>query len=498
MSSRGGTSNNNNSGSNDHHDDDRVDVDDVGNRTAAENRQLRIEDAAAPEQHGDEDFVPYAVGPPTEEQAAFQKRCEASFERNAPELVAAALADDAAPNDPPSENTEGVDALKDLPASLEFHRLMRVNSFRYETGGRVGWIVGCGDNEYGSLGRHMSGTRQNATTGIRLLNPNLFDAHIRQISCGALASAALSVYGVVYTFGVSDHGALGRTFPAHLNPDRKCLWEATPAPLDGAPPGIRQVACGKSFGLGLTENGLVYTWGCKEDNNNQRFKTTPTGSRDGPAGWNETPVQVPGLSNIVQVFTGPDADFCFALALDGTLYSWGTSPGALVDSSSRCCWTCRPHRSLTHTHTHNNTCFSPSSLALSFPRTGFGNCGELGRIFLQDPKSRKPSASFELYTHEVDGEMRIRESVLKEFLVPKPVPLPSKKVISVACGANFAVVVARNDQNFGITYSAGNNRFGQLGKGRASVPAAAHDPDEEANQLDLLPVRCDERDARAK
>lgn len=130
-------------------------------------------------------------------------------------------------------------------------------------------------------------------------------------------------------------------------------------------------------------------------------------------------------------------------------------------------------------------------------RTGFGHCGELARIFINDPKTGKPSASFDLYSYEKDGEKRIRESVLREFLVPKPVPLPSKKVLSVACGENFVLVVARNDDNFGIVYSAGNNAHGQLGNGRAvSAGQAKSDPNAEADQLDLRPVR-DPRDASA-
>jgi alpha-tubulin suppressor-like RCC1 family protein len=97
-----------------------------------------------------------------------------------------------------------------------------------------------------------------------------------------------------------------------------------------------------------------------------------------------------------------------------------------------------------------------------------------------DPNSQTPSADFGLYSYEEDGEKRINESVLKEFLVPKPVPLPSKKVISVACGETFVAVVARNEHNFGVVYTAGNNGFGQLGNGEAS---------KEANQLVLQPVR---------
>jgi hypothetical protein len=114
---------------------------------------------------------------------------------------------------------------------------------------------------------------------------------------------------------------------------------------------------------------------------------------------------------------------------------------------------------------------------------------------MNDPKSQKPSADAGLYTYEKDGEKCIHESVLMEFLVPKPVPLPSKKVISVACGSSTVMVVARNDANFGITYSAGNNTYGQLGNGRAvSTREAEKDPTAEVNQLDLRPVRCDQID----
>jgi hypothetical protein len=325
-------------------DDEDVDEDDDEIPSEAKLQRLIEDDADA--LYGGEGFEPFVVAPPTKEQVAFRKRCQASYELNSEEILDVMA--DIVRNDPPSENdpTEGIEAAKYVPACLEFNRLMTVNSYRYETDDRVGWIMGCGDNESGSLGVHLPGTRQNATTGIRLLNPNLFHAQIRQISCGAMTSAALSVHGVVYTFGPSDNGTLGRTFPPHLSSDHAYLWEATPAPLDNAPSGIRQVACGNLLGLCLTETGLVYAWGCYEDNNNQRFRTTAaTGGNgnDDPAGWNDTPVQVPGLSNILHVYTGPEANFCYALALDGTLYSWGASSGLACDS--RLCWTC-PHSSL--------------------------------------------------------------------------------------------------------------------------------------------------------
>jgi alpha-tubulin suppressor-like RCC1 family protein len=464
---------------------DDEDVDDDDDEIPSEAKLQRLIEDDADALYGGEGFAPFVVKPPTKEQVAFRKRCQASFELNAEEILDVMA--DVVRNDPPSDDTdpaEGIEAAKYVPACLEFNRLMMVNSYRYETDDRVGWIMGCGDNESGSLGVHLPGTRQNATTGIRLLNPNLFDAQIRQISCGAMTSAALSVNGVVYTFGPSDQGTLGRTFPPHLNSDHAYLWEATPAPLDDAPPGIRQVACGNLLGLCLTENGLVYAWGCYEDNNNQRFKTTSAGGNDDPAGWNDTPVHVPGLSNILHVYTGPEANFCYALALDGTLYSWG--------EFLSCAHVVVVH-SLVVASFIDLTCLLLVLVArpvLSFPlnKQGFGNCGELGRISLNDPKSHKPSADFGLYSFEKDGEKCIDRSVLKEFLLPKPVPLPSKKVVSVACGATFAVIVARNDQNFGIAYSAGNNGFGQLGNGRAS---------KEDNQLDLRPVRSTHASGRA-
>lgn len=81
--------------------------------------------------------------------------------------------------------------------------------------------------------------------------------------------------------------------------------------------------------------------------------------------------------------------------------------------------------------------------------------------------------------------MRILEDTLREFITPRPVPLPSKQVVSVACGSNFVLVVALNEAGIAIVYSAGNNGFGQLGNGRAESWENAN----EENQLDLRPVR---------
>lgn len=102
---------------------------------------------------------------------------------------------------------------------------------------------------------------------------------IVQVACGGMHCAALSHDNRIYTWGVNDHGALGRdtkweggmrdldgsesdedSDEAEMNP-----YESKPTPIDEKcfPEGtvFTQLTCCDSSTFALTNEGLVYGWG---------------------------------------------------------------------------------------------------------------------------------------------------------------------------------------------------------------------------------------------
>jgi hypothetical protein len=119
---------------------------------------------------------------------------------------------------------------------------------------------------------------------------------------------------------------------------------------------------------------------------------------------------------------------------------------------------------------------------------GFGNNGELGRLII-DPGLGEPfdSASTALYAREEPEIMVV--DILRQFLTPQPVLLPRTTVLSLACGSNFTLMVARDPATgTGLVYSCGNNSFGQLGDGTTVTPLdLARDPALEVHVQRFLP-----------
>jgi hypothetical protein len=278
------------------------------------------------------------VDDPTVEQLKFQDKMQETYER----IVLQAnreLADHVQANPVPDEgaasgtNDNAAARLGSVaqyvPACLEYHRVVNLASFRFQTSGRTGWIVGCGDNDMRSLGLKARGYR-GGTSGLVLVNQNLCGAGIRQIACAGLSSAFLSDTGIVYTCGVSDNGGLGRDIPSNVTDVE--TWEERPRPLTNAPPRIRQIACGESHGLGLTApDGLVYMWGMYRDGESTHYRPTES-TTERSVGCNDYASLIPNLKNVLHVYTGQSANYSYALTDDGELFSWGTKQGGSLTS----------------------------------------------------------------------------------------------------------------------------------------------------------------------
>ena len=131
----------------------------------------------------------------------------------------------------------------------------------------------CGDGSSGELGLG------NATdVKCPCLNNNLSASRVGvvHIAVGGMHTAALTHDGLIYTWGLNDHGALGRDTrrerianydmdvdgdeAVDLNP-----FESTPMPIPSEhfPSDIvfTQLACGDSTTFALTNDGEVWGWG---------------------------------------------------------------------------------------------------------------------------------------------------------------------------------------------------------------------------------------------
>ncbi|KAI2631308.1 RCC1/BLIP-II [Hypomontagnella submonticulosa] len=156
------------------------------------------------------------------------------------------------------------------------------------------------------------------------LNPLLSSKGVGvvQMSCGGLHGVAITKENKILTWGVNDHGALGRdTNVPEDDDDLLNPAESTPGPIDtsGLDPDIKwaQVVGLDNASFALTEDGKVYGWGTF------RGRDGVTGFREitKPREIQKTARLIPELKNIVQLAAGTN----HVLALDdkGKVYAWG-------------------------------------------------------------------------------------------------------------------------------------------------------------------------------
>ncbi|KAI8351381.1 regulator of chromosome condensation 1/beta-lactamase-inhibitor protein II [Mortierella sp. GBAus27b] len=170
-------------------------------------------------------------------------------------------------------------------------------STRPTTPGRV-YVFGTNDCAQLGLGEDIRQRKKPAN--LAALN----DEQIVDIAAGGMHNMALTADGKLWSWGINDQRALGRSGD-----------EYTPLPVEGLDDiKIVKVACSDSVTVALTEDGYVYTWGT--------FR-----SAEGILGHSkekevqEVPTIVMGIHEIVDIATG--TDHILALDAKGMVYSWG-------------------------------------------------------------------------------------------------------------------------------------------------------------------------------
>ena len=159
-------------------------------------------------------------------------------------------------------------------------------------------VWGCGDNSLGAVGKPVPPYSFNKPVRIDTLR------RIVKISAGRGFSLALDKSGTVWAFGQNYWGQLGVATTQN---------KSTPTALAGISH-VTDIDAGSSVSYAVTGDGKVWGWG-----RNKYGELGNAVPRDNNP--HSTPVEIPGISNAVQV----EAGYRYALALlkDGTVMAWG-------------------------------------------------------------------------------------------------------------------------------------------------------------------------------
>jgi alpha-tubulin suppressor-like RCC1 family protein len=172
-----------------------------------------------------------------------------------------------------------------------------------------GHLLSWGDNQEGELG---VGVQSSYTgTGIPVRVGSL--THVVQVAAGFYSSAALTSSGEVYDWGSNGGGQLGDGSTSPSTRVERVVQIS----------GIAQIAQSAQAGFAVARSGAVFGWG----------DHTLLGA-NAPPGVNDVPVQIAGLSGVRQVAAGYET--AYALTTTGVVYAWGSNEnGALGDGNSQ-------------------------------------------------------------------------------------------------------------------------------------------------------------------
>ncbi len=150
------------------------------------------------------------------------------------------------------------------------------------------------------------GTSYRETSPVHVILPPAIQVSAGQDEFGL----GLTSNGHLYSWGNNTYGNLGRlTLTGSYDP--------TPALVTGLPSSIKSVSTGDDHTLALTSGGNVWAWG-------RNFAGQLGDPNNGASEW-ETPFQIPNLSNVVQVSAGGNDSY--ALTSNGNVYAWGFDYG---------------------------------------------------------------------------------------------------------------------------------------------------------------------------
>ena len=352
----------------------------------------------------------------------------------------------------------------------------------------VGKLYGWGNNANGQLG---DGTTVNRQTPVEVAVSGVVFTRIAVAYNHALAIAD---DGTVYSWGKNTSGQLG---------DGSYINQLVPVLIDTS--GIAgskifiSVAAGNSFSLGVTEDGILYSWG-------ENSFTNKLG--DGSGVNQSSPVLV-STSNIASgakfVSVAAGSEHALALATDGSLYGWGSNWQGMIGDGTR---TSRPIPVLVPTGvpmsgdsvvaisagSYHSIALTAGGDVFTWGSGGSGSLGNGGRSGANTPtavitsnlpegavfysiaagsnNSLAITSNGELYSwgYNGDGQLGIG---LPPLVQPTPLAVSTS---SLPVGTTFSAIAVGYDHSLalsfdGLLYAWGANDEGQLGDGTQSLSA---------------------------
>ncbi len=137
-------------------------------------------------------------------------------------------------------------------------------------------------------------------------------ANVKQIASGGYAAYALDTNSKVWAWGYNGDAELG---------DGSVTQRTSPVAVN-IPNDVQQVAAGYLTGYALRANGTVWAWGANGGAlGNGAYGTGCETVPVGPGCRAVTPIQVPGLTDVVSIAATYNATF--AVKSDGTVWTWG-------------------------------------------------------------------------------------------------------------------------------------------------------------------------------
>ena len=261
---------------------------------------------------------------------------------------------------------------------------------------------------------------------------SLRDKKVCMVACGGLHNAAITEDGLVYTWGCNDDGSLGRdgeeTFPMLVDTMAQ----------KGVP--VVSVGCGDGQTMAVTAEGEVYGWGCYKDKEGKKwFNPSPSISKNDMKALlkdinqqKNFPILIQGVSGAVEIACG--SAFNLALCADGSVYSWG-----------------------------------------------LGECGELGREAppLKPEEGVKQDKEAIFRVHITPGPMYVMQAVYRAHGAKATLTdAPISNVKAIGCGSFHSLVVAGGGEGLGGLYACGLNNYGQLGIGNDPTDPDRPKPDQ--------------------
>lgn len=185
-----------------------------------------------------------------------------------------------------------------------------------------GNVLCWGSDKFGQLGADSPATCEDVFGDIpcsTVPQPVSGLSDVKQVEAGSNHTCALTNGGAVYCWGSGLWGSLGNGSEDS---------EETPNPVTGLGSGVEQIALLATGGCALMDGGTVKCWG--NNNEAQLGIGNDTGPEDCSSSRKcaKTPVDVPGLSGVMEI-AGGDAHAC-VLFEAGTVSCWGYSGNGQV------------------------------------------------------------------------------------------------------------------------------------------------------------------------